>query len=140
VALSEDQHPVGEFCSHGADESFGVAVGLWAPGRDLQDRDAGVGDNGVEGCGELAGAVADEESELGCAITEIADQVAGLLSGPGSVGVGGGAEDVDVAGVDLDHEEHINPLQSDGAIDVEEVAGQHRRCLGAQELPPRGPV
>ncbi len=97
MALSEDQHPVGQLCPDCADESFGVAVGLWASGRDIHNLDAGVGEDGVETCGELAGAVADEEPELGCALTEIGDQVACLFGGLGSVGVGRGGEDVDVA-------------------------------------------
>lgn len=32
VALGEDQHPVCDFCSDRADESFGVTVGLWQRG------------------------------------------------------------------------------------------------------------
>lgn len=69
-------------------------------------------------------------------VAEVGDEVAGLLGGPGAVGVGGGAKDVDVARVDLDHEEHVDPLQRDRAVDVEEVAGQHRGGLGAEELLP----
>jgi hypothetical protein len=45
---------------------------------------------------------------------------------------------MDVAAADLDHEEHLHPLEGDGAVDREEVARQHRRCLGAQELRPGG--
>jgi hypothetical protein len=73
--------------------------------------DAGVGKDGVEGGGELSCAVSDQESEPCCAVTEVGDKVARLLCGPGSVGFGRGAKDVDVAGVDLDHEEHVDPLQ-----------------------------
>jgi len=98
--------------------------------------DAGVGKDGVEGCSELSGSVADQEPEPARAFAEVSDQVASLLCGPASVGVGCGAEDVDAAGVDLDHEEHVDPVQCDGAVDVEEVARQHRRCLCTQELPP----
>jgi hypothetical protein len=41
-----------------------------------------------------------------------------------------------MAGTDLDNEEHVQALQRDRAVDVEEVTGQHRDGLGAQELPP----
>src|ERR1019366_6216781 len=106
MVLAEDQHAVGEFDSDGSDESFGVAVGLGTPGRDLDDSDAGIGEHRVEGCGQLSGSVANQEPEFGCAVTELGDEVACVLCGPGSVGVGGGTDDVDVAGVALDHEEH----------------------------------
>jgi hypothetical protein len=43
---------------------------------------------------------------------------------------------VDVASVDLDDEENVDPAQCHGAVDVEEVAGQYRRSLSLQELPP----
>jgi hypothetical protein len=107
-----------------------------AAGRDLDDLDAGVGEHGVEHGRELSRAVADQELEFGCPLAEVGDKVAGLLSGPGSVGVGAGVKDLNVAGVDLDHEEHVDSLQRDSAVDVEEVAGQHGRRLGAEELSP----
>ncbi len=75
MSLSEDQHAVGEFGSDGSDESFGVAVGLWTPERDLHDMDAGVGKDGVEGCSELSGSVADQEPEAARAFAEVSDQV-----------------------------------------------------------------
>src|SRR5690242_6335770 len=107
MSLAEDQHAVGEFGSDRADESFGVAVGPWAVGWDLHDLDAGVGEHGVKARGELAGAVANQKPELRRAVTEFGDQIASLLGGPGSVGVGGGVEDVDMPGVDLDQEEYV---------------------------------
>ena len=39
--------------------------------------------------------------------------------------------------LDLDHEEHVDPAQGHRAVDVEEIARQHRGSLRAQELPPR---
>jgi hypothetical protein len=39
------------------------------PGRDLRDLDAGVGQDRVKRCGELPGAVPDQEPEPGGAIT-----------------------------------------------------------------------
>src|SRR3954447_15342650 len=40
------------------------------------------------------------------------------------VGWRGRAEDVHVAAVDFQGEEHVDPFQGDGAVDVEEVHGQ----------------
>jgi hypothetical protein len=45
---------------------------------------------------------------------------------------------VGVTGADLDHKEHVHACESDRAVDVQEVAGQHRVGLGTQELPPAG--
>ncbi len=33
---------------------------------------------------------------------------------------------MDMAGADLDHEEHVDPAQGHRAVDMEEIAGQHR--------------
>ena len=45
-----------------------------------------------------------------------------------------------MAGADLDHEEDVDAAQGDRAVDMEEVARQHGRGLGVQELPPCGAV
>jgi Plasmid pRiA4b ORF-3-like protein len=42
-------------------------------------------------------------------------------------------------GADLNYEEYVDAAQGDRAVDVKEVACQHRRGLRAQELPPGGP-
>jgi len=136
VALVDDQHAVGQFGSQGADEPFGEAVRSWAPGRNADYLDAHIGQDGVERGGELAGPVADEESELGDAVIEVHHEVADLLGGPSAVGVGGRAQQVHGPIANLQHEEYVDPLEYHRAVNVEEVAGQHRGCLGAQELPP----
>ncbi|MEU4769781.1 hypothetical protein AB0H12_41835 [Actinosynnema sp. NPDC023794] len=69
---------------------------------------------------------------------EVHHLVAGLLGGSCTVGVRGGAEDVDVAGGGFHHEEHVEALEGDRAVDVEEVPGQQARGLGVEEPPPGG--
>jgi hypothetical protein len=54
---------------------------------------------------------------------EVHEQVAGLLSSPCAVWVGGQALDVHMAGLDLHDEQHVQASEEDGA-GVEEVAGQ----------------
>jgi hypothetical protein len=93
VASAEDEHPVGELGAHGEDEPLGVGVRPRTAGRDLKDLDACSGEDSVEGDGELAGPVADEEPERFRALAEVQEEVAGLLGGPRPVGVGGDAED-----------------------------------------------
>jgi hypothetical protein len=48
-----------------------VAVGSRTPWWDLHDLDAGIGEDGVERGGELAGPVADEESEVVGPVVEV---------------------------------------------------------------------
>jgi hypothetical protein len=67
---------------------------------------------------------------------EVDDEVAGLLGGPGAVGMRGHAEDVQGAVADFEYEQDVEPPQRHRAVDVEEVDGEHAGGLGAQELPP----
>ena len=129
MALAEDQDAVGEFGPGGEDEAFGEAVRAWAAWRDLHSVDACAGQDGVERISELASAVADEEPEGGGAVVEVHQQVAGLLGGPGAGRVAGRPEYVHVAVADFEGEEDVDPFQGDGAVDVEEVYGQHGRGL-----------
>ena len=138
VPLSEDQHAVGQLGAYGQHEAFGEAVRPRAPRRDLDHLDTGIGQNRVERGRELSGAVADEEPEPPDVLAEVHDEVAGLLGGPGPVGLRGHAEDVQVAVADLEREQDVEPPQRYRAVDVEEVDGQHGGGLGAQELPPAG--
>src|SRR6188472_1484951 len=97
MPLAEDQHPVGDLGPGGEHEPFRVCVRSWASGRDLHGLDTGVGQDWVKWCGELPGAVADQEPEVRGAITQVHQEVADLLCGPGPVRVGGDSEDVHVA-------------------------------------------
>jgi hypothetical protein len=136
VPFTEDQGAVGEFGSGCQYESFGEAVRSRAARRDLDGVDARAGQDGVERCGELTGAVAEEEPERGGALAEVHQEVAGLLGRPRAVRMGGHAEDVHVAAADFQGEEDVDPLERHGAVHVEEVHGQHGGGLGPQELSP----
>ena len=138
VPLAEDQHPVGDLGPHRQHEAFGEAVRPRTPRRDLDHLDARVGQDRVERRRELSGPVADEEPEPGGALAEVHDEVAGLLGGPGPVGMSGHAQHVQVAVADLEHEQDVEPPQRERAVDVEEVDREHAGGLGAQELPPAG--
>jgi len=109
-----------------------------APGRDRHGLDACAGQNCVGRCGELPGPVADQEPEAPGAVSEIHQEIADLLGGPGAVRVRGDFENVHVAGADLDDESAIHAPERHGAVHVEEVHGKDRRGLRVQELPPRG--
>jgi hypothetical protein len=92
VSLAEDHHEVGEFGSEGAHEPFSETVRPRATRRNPDRLDTHIGQSGIEGCGELAGPVADEELKFSDAIAEVHHEVADLLRGPWAVRVGGHAE------------------------------------------------
>jgi hypothetical protein len=58
------------------------------------------------------------------------------LDCPQPIGIGGDPEDVHVTATDFHDEHAVQPLQGHRAVYVEEVGGEHRRCLGVQEQQP----
>ena len=66
-------------------------------------------------------------------LAEIHEQVAGLLGGPVPGGMQRDAEIPDTPAGVLDHGQDVG-LRAAGQVDDEEVAGQDRLGLGAQEL------
>jgi hypothetical protein len=102
-------------------------------GWDLHGADPGVGENGVERVAELISSVTDEEPEGGGSVVEVHQQVAGLLGCPCSGRMARRSEDMHVAAANLESEEHVDPLQGDRAVDVEEVHGQHAGGLRPQK-------
>ena len=72
------------------------------PGWGADDADVGVGEDGVEGGGELAVPVTDQEPELLGAIAEVHEQVAGLLGDPSTGGMGGDPAQMHPSGSVLD--------------------------------------
>ena len=103
--------------------------------RDVAEHgpDPGVGEDRVEGGGEVRAAVADHELDPVRLFAEVHDQVAGLLGGPFPGGMQGDAEDADAPGGVLDHGQDVG-LGAVEQVGREEVAGQDRLGLGAQEL------
>ena len=71
VARSGDQEVVEAFAAQRADEAFGDGVRSRCPDRGADDADVGAGEHGVEGGGELAVPVADQEPELLGAVAEV---------------------------------------------------------------------
>jgi len=68
MPFAEDEHPVGDFRPGGEHELFRISVRARAPGRDLHDLDAGIGQDRVKRRGELPGPVPDQEPEFRGAI------------------------------------------------------------------------
>ena len=130
-----DQDPVGALGSCCAYPSLGIAVRAWRPRRALYYPHALGSEDAVERTRELGVAVPDEEAERANPVFEVHEQVAGLLGGPGTVRVGGHAQDVHVPGRHFHHEQHIQACQQN-RVHMEEIAGQEPVCLSTQERAP----
>ena len=136
MPLAVDQQPVGDLGPGGEHEPFGISVRARTSGRDLKRPDTGAGQGRAEGISELPGPVANQEPEARSAVTEVHQEVPDLLCGPRPVRVRGHAENVQVAAADFDDKQAVQALEGHCAVDVEEVGGEHRRCLGMQNRPP----
>jgi len=79
--------------------------------------------------------VTDQKAEGVDAITEVGQQVAGGLSGPGRRGVSGHAEKMDLAGADRHHKQNREAAQRNG-VEGAEIGGQQPASLRVQEGPP----
>jgi hypothetical protein len=138
LSPAQDQHPVQQLTTDGADPPFGERVRPRRPHRRAQDPDALGAEDRIEAIGELRVPVVDEEPELPDAVPKVHDEVAGLLGYPRSRRVRRHPQDVDAAGGDLEHEQHVQAPEQH-RVDVEEVARQQALGLSGQELPPRQP-
>jgi len=94
MAAVDDQYPVQQFAAGSSDPSFGDRIRPRRPYRGTQDTNAFAGEHGIEYAGELAVAVSNQQSELGCAVAQVHQKVAGLLGHPGAAGVRGDSQDV----------------------------------------------
>ena len=64
-------------------------------------------------------------------LAEVHEEVAGLLGGPGSVGMCGHAQDVHMAVADLEHEQHVEPPQRYRTVNVEKSTASMLVACGA---------
>ncbi|WP_413106208.1 hypothetical protein [Streptomyces sp. Inha503] len=135
MPFTGDQESVGALGTDCAYPSFGERVGPWALRRSRDDGCAVAGEDGVEGGGELAVPVPDEEPEASGPVAEVHEQVAGELRDPPAGRAGGDAQDMDTPGGDLHNEEDVKTLEEDG-VHVHEIASEQCVSLRAQEGTP----
>jgi hypothetical protein len=135
MALVNDQDVVEEFPAHVPTKRSAIALARGARagvGMILTSRAVKAASTAA---GELGVVVADEESEAPPGVLKIHAEVAGQAGRPGACGVGGDAQEVHLAGGVLDGEEHVEPVQGEG-VEMKQVAGEDRVCLGPQKLRP----
>jgi len=137
MVWSGDQDVVEAFAAQCPDEAFRDRVRPRCPDRGADDPNVGTGEDRVEGRGELTVPVADQEPEPVGAITEVHQQVAGLLGDPSPGGVGGDPGEVHAAAAVLDHDEDVEAAQED-SVDMGEVHCEDRVGLCGEELSPGG--
>jgi hypothetical protein len=135
VAAAEDQQPVKTLAADGANEALRVRVCLWCADRRVDHFDPFAAEDLVEGRGELAVAVVDQEAHP---LEDAGEaEIPRLLGDPGAGGVGRAAGQVDVAAFELDEEQDVEATERD-CLDGEGVAGDHARGLPMEEFaPPR---
>src|SRR4029453_4364426 len=95
VTAAGDQEVVQAFPGHGADPTPGDGVGVWGLYRCADYLCTDRAPDVIEGPGELAVAVADQEPDGGGLLIKRDGQVAGLLGGPSAGGVSGDTREVD---------------------------------------------
>jgi hypothetical protein len=135
VGLVHDQNVVEHLSSDRADDALAVGVHARRLGCTLQHIDAFSLEDGVEGVGVLAVAVAKQESERFDARSEVGGEVSSLLGRPLSGGVRSDAGDVEPAGAMFQERQRVQPSTGD-RVDVEEVRRDDPIGLGGEELPP----
>jgi hypothetical protein len=128
-----DQEVVQALPAHGANPALGDGIGVWRLNRCEDDLGADRAPDVVEGSGELAVSVVDQEPDGRGIVFEGGEEVTGLLGDPGTCGVGGDAGEMHTPVVKLDEEQHVQPLQEHGVHGVhgEEVAGEDAGSLPA---------
>ena len=102
MSVVPDEGAVAQFAAHGPDPSFCVGVRDRRVRRGADDNGAVAAEHVIEGAGELAGAVADQEPDRPVGSHH---EVAGGLGGPLAGRVGGDAGEVHAAGVEFDEEQ-----------------------------------
>ena len=102
-----DQEPIETVTADGSDPALGERVGVWRTKRRADDLDALALEDVVEGAGELAVAVADQEPERLGSIRERPGKLPGLLGCPTPIRVLAATGEMNAAAAEFDEEEHV---------------------------------
>lgn len=136
LAAAEYQQPIEALATHAADPALGVRVAVRCLDGRADHGDPFALEDVIEAAAELGVAIVDKEAERLLAIVERHQQVARLLGCPGACRVRAAGDELDPAALEREEEEDVDPLQP-GRLDGEEIAGEGRRRVPAEEVPPR---
>src|SRR5258706_16430340 len=123
MPLAVAEHMADALVTSDADPPLGITVRPRGPRRDPYHGQALASEDGVEDTGEFGVTVPDQEAEGADPVTEVDEQVAGLLGSPRAIRVRGHAQDVHSPGPHLHDEQHIRAPEED-RVHMEEIAGQ----------------
>src|SRR5512132_1215071 len=139
VASAPDQHPVRALLPHSPYPPLSEGVGVRRLDRRLDGLDAIGGEDGVEGTGELAVAVMDEEPRCAglpcCSWFSVHRELSCSLDNPETVRMVGDTDESNPPGAQLDSEQDVEGREAHRP-DGEEVDCQDGRGLSAKERSP----
>ena len=131
MLATDEQEPIKTLTSHCSHPAFGVRVCSGRTHWGLYDPHAFGEEHLVKAGGELRVSVADQEVEPLTLLSEITGQVPSDLGHPRAAWVRAHAEEMDSSAPELDHEEHVEP--------VEPVAQSDLGPRNGEMLPPGWP-
>jgi hypothetical protein len=120
MVLADDQQLVKDLASQRAYDPLADSVRsgrLWRAG---ENPDAIRQEHGVEGIGELARSIPDQELDQSRALAEVHQEAAGCLCRPRAVRIRGDAGQVNPAGAVLDDDQRVDAPEQHG-VNVDEV-------------------
>src|ERR1035441_7055350 len=120
MVLIDDQQPVEKLPAQGTDDPFADRVRSGRLRRVGENPDAFRLEHGVEGAGELAGAVPEQELDGSSALPEVHQKVARRLGRPRAVRIRGEAGQVNAAGAVLDDDQGVDAPQ-EHSVDMDEI-------------------
>src|ERR1017187_838814 len=120
MVLIDDQQPVEKLPAQGTDDPFADRVRSGCLRRAGENPDPFRLEHGVEGAGELAGAVPEQELDGSRALAEVHQEVAGCLCRPRAVGGRGDTRDANAAGAVLDDDQGVDTPREHG-VHMDEI-------------------
>jgi hypothetical protein len=110
VLTADDQELVEALTADRPDPALGDGVGIGRANRCEDDLDTGRAPDTIERPGELRVPDPGQELEGGGTVTQISEEIAGLLGNPRPGRVGGDASQVHPPAAQFDDEQHVQPL------------------------------
>jgi hypothetical protein len=123
MPLAEDQQVIQALAPQRAHKPLGKSIRTRRLNRRPDYPRAVPGEDLIKGRGELAVPVTDQELEPPGPLTQIHEQVPGLLRGSLPYRMRGDAQDVHGPGLDLQHDQHVQALQQH-RVHVQEITRQ----------------
>jgi hypothetical protein len=113
VSASDDEDAIEAFVADGSHPALSERVRLRSFNRSPDHLDPLSREDLVEGAAELRVAIMDQQLEAALLLTQLHDDVASLLRGPGAAGVRCAGDELEPAGRKRKEEEPVDPPQQE---------------------------